>query len=431
MSLGYINGNRSEVPGAFSGDTVTVGGVVYGWSDALGRYVAPTPGAWDGSWDFLGDSITAGGAGWNNDGNGNLTEVNGGRYSPGGSHAAFANFALWGGMRFARNWGFGGMGAAYMITQLPMILASPSKNVLLMDGTNEFQNADALTVRIETFRTLLRSLIAGGKRVFVVLSPPMTSAAPTAWNAAVSTICIAEGVPYADPWGAIINADTGLIKNAVYMMDTKHPKLSTNAEFVGPRLARSLIPYVGARVHPSSNLDCGVVANGCMATSSAGVATGWTASADASVGMTPTVETPSAVTDACSRTQVVNGNIQKLVATDIGANANGVQLFQTLSGLVPGQEYEASFYMRVDKLVKARLVFRIHNAFTDATTWCAFDSTNDQNNSQDAVTRAVYEGVYVCRFVAPAAGVTTYIRWQATRAGSLDLRVGMVRIVPV
>lgn len=47
MSLGYINGNLSEVPSAFGGETVNVGGVVYGWSDALGRYVPSTPLEWD------------------------------------------------------------------------------------------------------------------------------------------------------------------------------------------------------------------------------------------------------------------------------------------------------------------------------------------------------------------------------------------------
>ena len=47
MSLGYINGNLSEVPSAFGGETVNVGGVVYGWDDALGRYVPSTPLEWD------------------------------------------------------------------------------------------------------------------------------------------------------------------------------------------------------------------------------------------------------------------------------------------------------------------------------------------------------------------------------------------------
>ena len=356
-------------------------------------------------WDFIGDSITASGGGWDG-----VThqEKYGGRYSPGASPQASMAFLSSGRIKFCRNWGFGGEGCADMITRFPLISTSPAKNRIIQIGTNNFGSGTAALADFETF---LQMLIPISNNIVVFAIPPNSSTIPAAWNLAQELICRKYGIPFISPYSVITNRTTGRIA-AGKSADGTHPY-----PFATMAVAKkALMQFPDAFLAPKPGTYVGQenkFANGFFTvdTNSDGTADGWTIGravgtlaepADKNIqGMTQTITPSAGYADAYARVP--------------------------MSALTIGVEYVVRFHAIIANDYRNLLTIVIQDGTGGSGAIISYSSMSGGASAADNVAES---GVYCFRFVAASTTAELCIYWHdAAMAGLVGSPVAISELV--
>ena len=244
MSLGYINGNLSEVPSAFSGATVNVGGVVYGWSDALGRYVAQSQRVpyipRRGKIGVLGSSITANGQ----------TIINGVPSITADSALAWLN-----GNRYSTKiMGYAGQTTDVIRTHLDEMLAWGPDILILEYGMNNVttaQNAEDDLVKLQAdCEKCISAGVIPVVQVMHVSSANGNTVGACAYNILAQEWCLYRGLPcvsalwaIADKTSKACTAVTGALSDGLHLD-------SLGAMSIGKEMSDVLDSVIDYRILP-------------------------------------------------------------------------------------------------------------------------------------------------------------------------------------
>ena len=362
---------------------------------------------WD-EWAFVGDSITAAGAGWFNDGVTPVYEKNGGRYNPAYSTPSMANFLSFGKIRFARNFGFGGKGCQYLLDNFALITGGRWNNFIIQIGTNDAQGSSSeKAAALSAFSDLLKRLILRGSRVVCIGIPPTAAINPSSWNAFQREICDKFSVPFVNPYTVITNQSTGYIK-AGATSDNVHPNASTTLFKTGPRLLDLLdlgSPYAPHGISSDKN----AVVNGFFQTEigTTGVATGWSVSRG-----TPVL--------ADSTDRRITGRVQSASMASLDGD---LIISQTSIPVSPGVEYEFSAYLKFTRTRNVAISIWI---IGHATDWSPVIMPLTVAATATDRVEETAEGIFRGRFVP--AGNYVSIRYLASKpsgtVGDVALSIG-------
>ena len=366
---------------------------------------------WD-EWAFVGDSITAAGGGWLNDGTNPIYEKAGGRYNPSHSTPSMAGFLSFGKIRFARNFGFGGKGCQYLLDNFSLIAGGRWNNFIIQIGTNDVQGtSEQKSAALAAYSLLLQKLILRCKHVICIAIPPTAAINPTSWNSSQKEICDKFGIQFANPYMVITNQSTGFI-DAGAASDNVHPNASTTLLKTAPRLLDLLdlpAPYVPFGISSAGN----AVVNGFFQTEigSTGVATGWSVSRG----------TPSLANSSDRR---ISGRIQSASMASLDGD---LIISQTSIPVSAGIEYEFSSYLKFTRTRNVAISMWVIDHATDWTPTILPLTINATANDRVEETA---EGIFRGRFVPTGSYVS--IRYIATKpsgtVGDVSLSIGQCEI---
>lgn len=377
------------------GTRATVGTIEYSWSGSALEPTRAVTGLGFDEWVLCGDSITAAGSGW--DGASGL-EINGGRYCPNLSTPSIAGMQSFGRLNIARNFGFGGKRCSDLLANVGMITAGRWKNYMIQIGSNDFPDSAAnISTALTAYTQFLDTVLATNPRYVVAIAIPSkgTSSAIT-WNLQQKQICSQRGIEFLDPYQPLNDQSTGYMDLGMALEKAQpatHPTVYARVTRSAPTLLPLIERYLGSP--PTANAgEISLVPNAYfVAAWDSGIPAGWSyngATLDVQEVTTPTP--PSKIA----------GKVFRVQANDL---ASAFELDSTQFTVVPGIEYELSFYMKLIISKNLRFTFNVRDGANGGYLAYMIRSTNKPSSQNDTDTM---EGVFRSR-VMPTG---TYLRFQ-------------------